>query len=247
MNTNFENNPFYKDEPKKAEKGNPLIKILQPLAAIAIIALVIWFTILGQNQVDGPSMRATFYTGEFLLVNRLPALLGEGVSKGLGINYERGDVVILQVPGQPEFVKRVIGLPGERIAIDKGRVFINDKVMIEDYLPDKLYTNGGDFIREGGQPIEIPEGNLIAIGDNRPESNDSRYQEIGLVKRQWIKGKVFIRIWPSNTFGFIPRGTFSFADPTTYNFDVADKDYRHPTKLTPGYCKDFIRQCYYAD
>jgi signal peptidase I len=241
--SNFENNPFYKEEAKKKEV-NWAIRILQPIAIVAILMLVSWFTLLGQNQVDGPSMRANFYTGEFLLINRFPALLGEGASKAIGINYERGDIVILLVPGEKEFVKRVIGLPGEKINIDKGRVFINGQVLVEDYLAEELYTNGGDFLVEGAAPIEIPTGNIITIGDNRPESNDSRYAGIGLIKREWIKGTVFLRIWPFDTFGYLGRGTYSFADPNTYDFSKADEDFRY--SKTRVDCVN-LKQCYYSN
>ncbi|MEP7103627.1 MAG: signal peptidase I [Candidatus Dojkabacteria bacterium] len=238
---NFQSNPFYKED-AKPKKRKILGNIITALAIIAIALLISWFTILGQNLVDGPSMRANLYTGDFLLVNRFPALFGEGFSKTIGIDYERGDMIVLHKPGFNEFVKRVIAKEGEKINIDKGRIFINGQVMVENYLPEKLYTNGGDFLQEGGAPIEVPTGYLIAIGDNRPESNDSRFEEIGLIKREWIKGKVFLRIWPANAVTFIPRGTFSFVDPANYDFNKADIDFRNPTERT-GVCQN-LSQCF---
>ncbi|MFS8130397.1 MAG: signal peptidase I, partial [Candidatus Dojkabacteria bacterium] len=151
------------------------------------------------------------------------------------------DIVVLQEPGLPEFVKRVIAKEGETIMIEKGRVFINGKVMVEDYLPEKLYTNAGTFLKEG-VPYTVDTGYLITIGDNRPESNDSRFEEIGPIKREWIKGKVFLRIWPVNAFVFFPRGTFHFVDPSTYDFSKADQDFRHPTSRT-GVCEN-LAQCF---
>jgi len=239
---NPQSNPFYSEAPKPVTKKKVLSNIITVVAVIAIVLLVSWFTILGQNLVDGPSMRSNFYTGDFLMINRFPAILGEGVSKNLGIDYERGDIIVLQEPGLPEFVKRVMAKEGEKINIDKGRVFINGKVMVEDYLPEKLYTNGGSFLPEGAAPYEVPPGYLIAIGDNRPESNDSRFKEIGAIKREWVKGKVFLRIWPANAFAFMPRGTFHFEDPASYDFSKIDMDFRNPTSRT-GICIN-LKQCF---
>ncbi|MFS8131119.1 MAG: hypothetical protein ACMG57_04025, partial [Candidatus Dojkabacteria bacterium] len=87
---NPESNPFFSNEPKPAPKGQAFSRIITVIAVVAIVLLVSWFTILGQNLVDGPSMRSNFYTGDFLLISRFPALLGEGASKSLGIDYERG-------------------------------------------------------------------------------------------------------------------------------------------------------------
>ncbi|MEO6729487.1 MAG: signal peptidase I [Candidatus Dojkabacteria bacterium] len=238
---NPESNPFYQEAAKPVSNKKVLTNIITVVAVIAITLLVSWFTILGQNLVDGPSMRSNFYTGDFLMINRFPAILGEGTSKSLGIDYERGDIVVLQEPGLPEFVKRVMAKAGEEINIDKGRVFINGKVMVEDYLPENLYTNGGSFLEEGAAPYLVPSGYIVAIGDNRPESNDSRFIEIGPIKREWIKGKVFLRIWPSNAITFIPRGTFHFVDASTYDFSKADPDFRHP--LTRSACTN-LAQCW---
>jgi signal peptidase I len=235
------NNPFLQVTEEK-KKRNIFITILQPIAIVAILLIMSWFILLGQNQVDGPSMRSNFYTGEFLILNRVPAIIGEGPSKALGINYERGDIVVLKKPGLPEFVKRVIALEGETINLAKGRVFINGKVMEEDYLPVELYTNGGDYLKDGGAGIEVPKGYIFTIGDNRPESEDSRYEEIGLVKREWVKGKVFLRIWPFNTFTFIPRGTYRFIDENKYDFSKIDQEFRNPVKRT-GECNT-LAQCF---
>lgn len=239
---NFQSNPFYQAEVKPAPKGRFLNIIITVVAILAVTLLVSWFTILGQNLTDGPSMRANLYTGDFLMVNRFPALLGEATSRTLGIDYERGDMVVLQKPGLPEFVKRVIAKEGEKINIDKGRVFINGKVMVEDYLAEELYTNGGTFLQEGAGPYTVPIGYLITIGDNRPESDDSRFDEIGIIRRDWIKGKVFLRIWPFNVFTFVPRGTFHFADASTYDFSKADPEFRYPTSRT-GQCYN-LAQCF---
>lgn len=205
----MENNPFF--DPPKPQKRNWLALILEILAGLTLLLLIGWIILLEQNQVNGPSMQPNYYTGEFLLTNRLPKFIGNTpFGKTFNIDYQRGDVVILQKPGYEDFVKRVIALPGEKISINNGKIFINGNQLIEDYLAADLYTNGGDFITEGGAEIEVPSGHYILIGDNRPQSNDSRFSDIGFIKREWIKGKVLVRIWPLSVFSFIPQGKYSF-------------------------------------
>lgn len=207
QNTYPQENPFLdKPLPPKTNKG---IAVLQAIALFTIILLVGWIVILDQNQVKGPSMQPNFYTDEFLLTSTIPNLITDpNLARALNADYQRGDVVVLQKPGFDDFVKRVIGLPGETIQIRDGYVYIDNQRLVEEYLAPDLYTNGGSFIREGGQPILIPEGHYVLIGDNRPQSNDSRYVEIGFIKREWIKGKVLVRIWPFETFSFIPQGKY---------------------------------------
>ena len=200
-------NPFFDAPiPKKTSK---FIVILQGVAIFTIILLVIWIIFLEQNQVRGPSMQPNFVTGEFLLTNRIPKFIdNSNVASIVNAEYQRGDVVVFQKPGLDDFVKRVIGLPGESISIDYGYIYINGKKLDEDYISDDLYTSGGDLIREGGMALEIPQGYYALIGDNRPQSNDSRFGEVGFIKRSWIKGKVLLRIWPLEKFSLIPQGKY---------------------------------------
>jgi signal peptidase I len=144
-----------------------------------------------------------------LLTNRIPSIVGPNVASTIGIDYQRGDVVVFQKPGLEDFVKRVIALPGETIRISEGRIIINGKMLEEKYIAETVYTNGGDLIRENGNEVRVPQGYYALIGDNRPQSNDSRYGSIGFIDRSWIKGKVILRIWPFDTFGFIPQGSYS--------------------------------------
>lgn len=201
-------NPFVNQPAPK--KTNKFVLFLQLFAVITIILLVVWILLLEQNQVRGPSMQPNFYTGEFLLTNKIPSLLSPSLAKTLNVDYQRGDVVVFQKPGLEDFVKRVIALPGEGIRIADGRIYINNQRLNEEYIPDTVYTNGGDLIRENGNEVIVPEGYYALIGDNRPQSNDSRYSMIGFADRSWIKGKVVLRIWPFDKFGFIPQGAYSF-------------------------------------
>ena len=195
-------NPFF--EPKEKPKQNPLSLVLSVLAGCCIIFLIIWFTILGKNQVNGPSMNPNFKTGEFIFLNNL--------TNYLSLPYRRGEVVVYQKPGYPDFVKRVIGLPGEQVAIKNCYIYIDGKRLIEKYLPPGMCTNAGTFIREGYPPLKVPEGYYWTVGDNRPESLDGRFIEMGFTKREWIKGSVFLRGWPLEKFSLIPLGEYILED-----------------------------------
>lgn len=206
MNTS--ENPFM--EKPRPKPRNWFITILQSLVIFSSITIVLYLFVITPNQVDGPSMEPNFHTYELLLVNRFAQWVGNTpLGKSLDMDYKRGDVIIFQKPGYPEFVKRVIGIPGDRIAIRDGYIFINGQKMMEDYLPPGRRTNGADFIEEGGESKQVPSDMVFAVGDNRAVSHDSRYSDIGFVKREWIKGRVIVRFWPLDTFSLISTGKYT--------------------------------------
>lgn len=201
-------NPFL-DAPVE-KKGSRFISILQFVAVLVVILMISWVVLLEQSQVKGVSMLPNFVNDQFLLVNRIPNYLGNsGLASAIGADYQRGDVVVFRKPGFEDFVKRVIGLPGESIQIREGSIFIDGRKLVEEYLPNGLYTNGGTLIVENGNPIVIPPNQYALIGDNRPQSNDSRFVSINFIQREWIKGKVFLRIWPFEDFSFIGQGRYT--------------------------------------
>lgn len=201
-------NPFLEEIVKPP--SNTFLNILQTLVILFSIAILLYLFVITPNQVDGPSMKDNFLNGELVLTNRLSAWIGDtALGKTLGLNYKRGDVVILQKPGYSEFIKRIIALPGERISIRNGNFYIDGKKLDEEYIPATMQTNGGNFIEDGGEGKTVPEGYYFVSGDNRPVSNDSRFEEIGFIDRKWIKGKVILRFWPLNTFSLITEGSYS--------------------------------------
>lgn len=108
---------------------------------------------------------------------------------------QRGQIFVFKYPVDPkrDFVKRIIGLPGETVEIRNGTVYINDEALAEDYVefPDS-YTM---------EPVKVPEDNYFAMGDNRPNSADSRFW--GFVPKEYVKGPVFLRYWPLNRMGMV--------------------------------------------
>ncbi len=183
--------------------------MLQILVVISAIFIVMYLVVVNPNQVDGPSMEPNFYNGQLLFTNKLYNILGEQeVGKSLNLTYKRGDVITFQKSGDRKaLIKRVIGLPGERVAIKNGSFYINNQKLTEEYLPPATYTRGGEFIEDGGESILVEEGSYFVAGDNRSVSRDSR--SIGLIKHDWIKGKVILRFWPLKDFSLINRGTTS--------------------------------------
>lgn len=181
------------------------IDFLQSVVIAISICIVIYIFIATPNQIDGESMYPTFENGEIILTNKLSVWLGNSeIGKSLSLDYQRGDIVVFQKPGNKDFIKRVIGMPGDKIRIDNGYVFINgEKLEESDYLSPSTFTRGGTFLRDDGEDIEIPQGKYAMMGDNRNNSHDSRYIDIGFIDREWIKGKVILRYLPINKFTLI--------------------------------------------
>ena len=202
----MEENPFFQKEPTKR---NWLIIILQSVVIITSIAIILYLFILSPNEVDGPSMEPNFKTHQLYFANRLVQWFDNtAIGKITGFQYQRGDVVVLQIPGYSPYIKRIIGLPGDKIAIRDGYFYVNDQKLTEDYLPPAIFTKGGDFLQESGESKIVPENSFFVAGDNRPVSNDSRY--LGFIKRDWLKGRVFLRFWPLDVFGIIPTGSIKY-------------------------------------
>lgn len=131
------------------------------------------------SVVRGTSMAPSIHDGDLILVDRAAILLGSQI--------ERGDVVVLEAPGDPEvdYVKRVIGLPGETVRIAAGHVWV-DGVEI---LAERGIDRGGTW--------HVPPDAFFVLGDNRPRSSDSR--DFGVIDRGAIKGKVRCCCWPFRT------------------------------------------------
>lgn len=162
---------------------------------ITIVIVVIIFTfIVAFQTVAGNSMNPTLKEGEILLINKFSH------------NYERNQIVTLNVNGK-SYVKRIIGLPGEKVEYMKDVLYINGVGYREEFLNKDVKTNNFLFVdicNEKDCPNGvIPDNMYLVLGDNRSESDDSRNPEFGLVKKSQIKGKAFFRIWPFNSIGGI--------------------------------------------
>lgn len=200
----FSDNPFIQETPR-ADESNVFIDLLQTVVVALSICVVIYLFVATPNEVHGQSMDPTFYDGELLLTNKIIQLLGGTKLKSLVSDYKRGDVVIFRhTISQEDYIKRIIGIPGDSVMIKDGYVYINDIKLDEAYLPEGRLTNEGNFIQEGLK-VQVPEGEYIVFGDNRGNSTDSRSGLVGTVKRNLLKGRVFFRYWPLDRFGVIHR------------------------------------------
>ena len=161
-----------------------------------IVAAVIVIQFIMPTKVEGISMEPNFEGGDYLLVSKQAYTNGK--------TPQRGDVVVFvshqkdQDGKYKKLIKRVIALPGDMVAVEGGKVYINGKETDDDYTKDGI-TNGEVA------PVVVPEGSVFCLGDNRLHSTDSRFLEVGFVKEDTIEGKAFFRVYPFSKFGKIGR------------------------------------------
>lgn len=137
--------------------------------------------------VYGSCMEPNLRTGERVLASRVPYIFG---------GPERGDVVIFKYPADPSknYVKRVVGLPGDLVEIHHGRLFVNGALQREPYIQLPSHGNFG--------PERIKGGRLFVLGDNRDHSNDSRFW--GELPIKNVEAKAIFRYWPPNRWNLMP-------------------------------------------
>jgi signal peptidase I len=166
------------------------------ISVIALAIFVIIYLFLFQpHQVRGNSMYPNFYDGEYLLTDKVSYRLGQP---------KRGDVIIFKAPKNEEYdyIKRIIGLPEERVKISEGKVWLNNNLLKEPYLPEDYQTFAGSFVQEG-ESISVPPNQYFVLGDNRNHSSDSR--DWGTIPKENIVGKAWLRYWPPSQMGLIPK------------------------------------------
>ena len=176
-----------------------LFDLIQTLVIAGAIFVVIYAFLFRPYQVTGHSMDPTFETGEYVLTN-LIALRFEKLN--------RGDIVVFVAPPDKEkdYIKRIIGIPGDRVSISGGSLFLNGtKVDQSAFLDAGVRTNGGSFLGEGSEVV-VPQDQYFVMGDNREFSSDSR--EWGFVTKNAIIGKSFIVYWPINHIRMVTHTAF---------------------------------------
>lgn len=171
---------------------------LQGIVVFLAVLVMIYLFILSPQEVSGASMESSFHNGEYILTNKIEYKLN---------NPERGDVVIFKSPKNKEvdYIKRVIGLPGETVKLEDNIFYVNGKKIEEPYLDPGLFTFGGSYLHEG-EEVTVPEGQYFVVGDNRPHSSDSR--EFGPIAKEDFIGKALFRYWPFTRTGLIVRPTY---------------------------------------
>ncbi len=160
---------------------------------LAVILYVGISFVIQAVHVEGLSMFGTLDDNDYLIANKIDYRLHPP---------QRGDIVILRPPtnNSTDFIKRVIALPGEKLIIRSGVVYINGHKLDEPYLPE-AWTNDSTY-KDGGEEV-IPPNQYFVMGDNRNRSQDSRF--FGPIGRDRIDGKAWFRIWPLGAFGIYEK------------------------------------------
>lgn len=182
-------------EEEKPEDINIVKELLSLIIYIGIVVLLCYFIInfVGcRSRVDGSSMETTLSDGDNLWVDKLSYTFGKP---------KRFDVIIFNYDEDTTYVKRVIGLPGETVRIDQdGNIYINDQLLKENYGKEKILPSN---LGRASQPVLLGEGEYFVLGDNRNNSSDSRWADVGNVQEEDIVGKVVLRIYPFSGFGTV--------------------------------------------
>jgi signal peptidase I len=171
---------------------------VETVGSAVLIAAFIMIFIARAYTVNGDSMLPTLHHGERLLVDKISYRF---------VDPSRGEIIVFKNPSDTDeqFVKRVIGLPGDEIAIVQGVVYINGQPVEEDYTLAPA--------RIGFTSQIVPEGTYFVLGDNRNNSEDSRFGRVGFLPRSLIIGRAVWRYWPLNQMDlmFPPKVFESFA------------------------------------
>lgn len=181
----------------REDRENPWIEALKTLGTAAILAFGIRTFVAEARYIPSESMVPTLEKNDRLIIEKL-SLHFQGPS--------RGDVVVFEPTKTlreqnftDAFIKRVIGLPGEKIEVRGGKVYVNDRAIEENYIEEKPNYNFG--------PVVVPPNQYLVLGDNRNNSYDSHYW--GFVPRDNLIGKAIVRFWPLNRVGSLPEPPYA--------------------------------------
>jgi signal peptidase I len=167
-------------EPPPTKRSPWLVLSLQVGALLAFAYLCLF----NLSVVRGSSMAPRIHDGDRILIDHLSYVFGD---------VQRGDIVVLKYPLDPsvDYIKRVVGLPGDEVLLQDGQVWVNGERIDEPYVDEP-----DPFSR---QRVRVKPAHFFVLGDNRPRSSDSR--EFGLVPQDYIRGRVELRVWPPERAG----------------------------------------------
>lgn len=170
-----------------------VFELVQVVVFAVSIFLFLYLLILQPHKIDGASMEPNFHHGEYLLTDKISYRFNEP---------KRGEVIVFKAPPDysDEYIKRIIGLPGEKIELKDNHIYINDNALNEYYIPQNTQTQPKKFISEG-RVYTIPDNAYVVFGDNRSHSLDSR--DLGFIERKYITGRAWFVYWPPDQLGLI--------------------------------------------
>jgi signal peptidase I len=192
------NQPGINPELTQPKEGSGFLRFLKDVLETLVLSLVLFVTInvvTARIRVDGESMEPTLLSGEYVIVNRISYRVG---------TPKRGDIIVFHFPRDPkeEYIKRVIGLPGDEVEVKNNAVYVNGQYLDESYL--KVTTNYAGTWR-------VPEGQLFVLGDNRNNSSDSH--DWGTVPMNYVVGKAILVYWPPPAWGLVDHVPLANAAP----------------------------------
>jgi signal peptidase I len=201
-------------ETRAAPRRKSLVREYVEAIAIAILlALVIRTFVVQAFTIPSGSMMDTLLVGDYILVNKFlygPELPFTDVHLPGLRGPQRGDIIVFKYPQDEkrDFIKRIVGIPGDTIQVRGAQVFLNGKPLDEPYVkagPARPHLGGPPYCGYafGCEPTVVPPGSYFVMGDNRDNSQDSRYW--GFVKRDKIKGKAFLIYWSWDSDKHWPR------------------------------------------
>ena len=177
-----------------------LFELVETLVLTVLIFLGIQTFVAQPYRVEGESMESTLEPDQHVLIDKLTPRWSA---------YERGDIVVLDPPeeaaqGGTPFIKRVIGLPGDRVELRDGAVYVNGSRLDEPYVyRDDGVPQRTEALLDGETAWTVPDGSVFVLGDHRGNSSDSR--AFGPIEIAHVLGRAWLRYWPVDVFGPLPE------------------------------------------
>ena len=172
-----------------SRRSHVVREIVETVLLTVVIFLVV-NTATGRFRIEGQSMEPNLHDGEYVLIDK--------ISYRLHLP-ERGDVVVLTRPNDRDFIKRLIGLPGDTVEVRSGRVIVNGAVLDEPYLNQPMHMDM--------PPRQVESGRYFVMGDNRNNSSDSR--SFGSIAAADIVGRAWLVYWPPSDWSVVPHHTYA--------------------------------------
>ena len=180
------------DKPEHVNIVKELRFLIIYIGSIVLLCYLIITFVGCRAKVDGSSMNPTLENNDSLWVDKLSYTIGDP---------KRFDIIIFKYDNDTDYVKRIIGLPGEKVRIDQnGNIYINEVLLEENYGKEVILPSK---IGRAGQNILLGHDEYFVLGDNRNNSSDSRFADVGNIKREDIVGKARLRIYPFNKIGIV--------------------------------------------
>lgn len=173
-------------------QSNLLREIVETALLTAIIFLVV-NAVIGRFRIESVSMQPNLYEGEYVIVDKISYTLS---------TPQRGDIIVFEKVGQPDLIKRVIGLPGDTVEVRNQQVFVNGVALKEPYIANPPNYAFG--------PVQVEPGRYFVLGDNRSNSSDSHVW--GTIPADTIVGRAWIIYWPPPNWQIVPHYSYAVAE-----------------------------------